>query len=189
MISDKELHKLLITKPEKGLEKLMDTYGGLAYVIVQSKASGTASMMDIEECVSDIFYEMYVKRDEIDLEKGTIKSFLAVIAARRAIDLFRRRSKESAVSAVLEELQVSGAEPAAEDYSVENTVINLETSALLIKAIKALGSPDSEIIIRKYYFGQSTKTIAQALNLKENTVDKKVSRGLVKLKKALGGVL
>jgi len=64
-----------------------------------------------------------------------------------------------------------------------------DTFETLINEIKALGEPDSEIIIRKYYFGQSTRLIARALKLKENTVDKKVSRGLQKLRQSLGGVL
>jgi RNA polymerase sigma-70 factor (ECF subfamily) len=51
-----------------------------------------------------------------------------------------------------------------------------------------LGEPDREIIIRKYYFGQKSKEIAGVLNLRENTVDKKISRGLKKLKILLGGV-
>ena len=52
-----------------------------------------------------------------------------------------------------------------------------------------LSEPDKEIFIRKYYLGQSTKIISKILGIKENTIDKKVSRGLLKLKNILKGVL
>ena len=63
-----------------------------------------------------------------------------------------------------------------------------ETRAQLIETIKKLGEPDSEIFIRKYYLGESTKEISKVLKIKGNTIDKRVSRGLGKLKKLLGEV-
>ncbi len=59
----------------------------------------------------------------------------------------------------------------------------------MINCIHSLGEPDSEIFIRRYYRGQSTKEIAEVFNLKENTVDKRISRGLKKLRNRFGGVL
>lgn len=49
----------------------------------------------------------------------------------------------------------------------------------------ALGRPDSEIFMRKYFYGQKRRDIAEELGMKTNTVDKIVSRGLVKLRKIL----
>jgi RNA polymerase sigma-70 factor (ECF subfamily) len=77
----------------------------------------------------------------------------------------------------------------ASNTDVEKDVIDSETNDLLIQEIKALGEPDCQIMIRKYYFGQSSRNISKILGMKENTVNKKVSRALVKLKEALGGVL
>lgn len=186
MLRDDEIVRLLTLKPEKGLEKLMDGYTGLAFSIVYGKLSNICSKEDIEECVSDIFYEIYKNRDSIDPEKGSLKALLCVISKRKAIDLYRKAIRQNQ-KLPAEEMEN---EPAGGDnYGVETAVINNETKNLLISEIKALGEPDSEIIIRKYYFGQSTKLIAKDLRLKENTVDKKVSRGLNKLRLALGGIL
>ena len=57
----------------------------------------------------------------------------------------------------------------------------------LLEALEGLGEPDREIFLRKYYLGQRTKEIARALNLRENTVDQKVGRGLKKLRVWLEG--
>lgn len=187
LLSDNEIIKLLINSPERGLETLMNTFIGLVYTIVYSKISGICSKEDIEECTSDIFYEIYKNRSSINLEKGSIKAYLSVIAKRKAIDIFRKSSKGIGRNLSIDDMDYDSI--AAENSDVEKLVVESESKAILIKAIKTLGEPDSEIIIRKYYFGQSTKLIAKSLKLKENTVDKKVSRGLNKLKQSLGGVL
>ncbi len=179
MVSDNELIKIILKKPEKGLDVLIDKYGGLIYTIVKSKIS---NLEDIEECVSDVFYDFYKNAAAFDEEKASLKTYLAVIAKRKAIDFYRKTSKNEKIYIDDAFEQISD-----EKYNVESEVISEETSNLLIKEIKELGKPDSEIFIRKYFFGESTKIISKALNIKENTIDKKISRGLVKLKKALGG--
>lgn len=187
LLSDIEIMELLISNPEKGLEELMNTYMGLVYTIVYSKLSGACSKEDIEECVSDIFYNVYKNYRLIDLSKGTIKAYLSVMAKRRGIDMYRRVSKGSEQHYSIDEMDYELADEKNKD--AETVTINSETKNTLINEIKALGEPDSEIFIRKYFFGQSSKLIARALKLKVNTVDKKVSRGLQKLKISLGGVL
>lgn len=184
MISDKDLLVLLQHNPERGLEQLIQSYSGLVYSIVYSKLA-KASAQDIEECVSDIIFELYKNRNCIDLQRGSIKAYLSVIAKRKAIDHFRKSTSTVQNISINDDKQ--GDLPANTDIEAE--IINKETRNLLIQEINALGKPDSEIFVRKYYLGQSTKSIAKSLHLKENTVDKRVSRGLIKLRKSLGGVL
>jgi RNA polymerase sigma-70 factor (ECF subfamily) len=178
---DESLLKELSLDPEKGLTRLMDTYMGLVYSIVKNKLGLIFGKEDIEECVSTVFFEFFKQRDSIDLSKGSIKSFLAVIAKRRAVDLYREKCK-----AVNKTEYIDGN---TFECVKELCMMDIETKHVLIEGIKDLGSPDSEIFIRKYYFGQSTKMIADLLGIKVNTIDKKISRGLVKLREALGGVL
>ena len=68
--------------------------------------------------------------------------------------------------------------------SEAGTIADRET---LLWALKELGEPDTQIFLRKYYLGQSTKEIAASLDIKENTIDKKVQRGLAKLRRLLEG--
>lgn len=180
MIADRELLALLDRHPEKGLRKLMDAYSGLVYAIVNSKLAGVCAREDVEECASDVIFEVYRSRASIDLNKGSLKAYLAVVAKRRAIDRFRRHKPGDGQAASLESLT---GEPAASGEAAN------ERRDALLSEINAMGEPDREIFIRKYYLGQSTRTIAEALRLKDNTVDKRVSRGLLKLRESLGGGL
>ncbi|BCZ47663.1 DNA-directed RNA polymerase sigma-70 factor [Clostridium gelidum] len=184
MISDIELLKLLNNKPETGLKMMMDNYMALIYTIIFNKLSGIYSKEDIEECVSDVFFEVFHYKNRIDLQKGSVKAFLAIIAKRKAIDMYRKNKNNQhiPIDDVSETLYTMVDE-------VADSILLKESNLLLIDAIKSLGEPDSEIIIRKYYLYQSSKDISKNIGLKVNTIDKKVSRCMQKLKKILGGIL
>ena len=185
MLDENEICSLLIRQPERGLERVMDQYMALVYTIVCGKLSSICDDQDIEECVNDIFYEVYKARQSIDLTKGSLKTWLAVLSKRKAIDVCRKRRHYAAN--VSFEAHSPDRLDAATD--VENAIIGREATDYLIHVINSLGEPDSQIIIRKYYFCQSTKDISKALGIKENTIDKRASRALNRLRLSLGGVL
>jgi len=168
MTTDKDLLLLLQNNPERGLDKLINIYSGLIYTIVYSKLANS-STQDIEECVSDIIFELYKNRSNIDLKKGSIKAYISIIAKRKAIDNFRKRDSKVPKISIDDEKQSDL--PA--NTNIEAEIINTEARNIIIQEINALGKPDSEIFIRKYYLGQSTKSIAKSLHLSENTVDKR----------------
>lgn len=182
MISDIELLKILNNKPETGLKIMMDDYMALVYTIIFNQLSNIYSKEDIEECVSDVFFEVFHYRNRIDLTRGSIKAFLAVIAKRKAIDMYRKNKNNThiPIEDIAESLFTASDE-------VADSILEKESNSVLIDAVKSLGEPDSEIIIRKYYFHQSSKDISKNIGIKVNTIDKKVSRCIQKLKKILGG--
>jgi len=181
--SEKELLSLLVRDPDVGLEKIMDRYMALSYAIVKGALSGILKNQDIEECVSDVFYEVYRSRHQIDLKKGTLKAYIAVISKRRAIDLLRKHKSAETLPYGEPENDVPS------EYNLEDEKIKNEASELLVKSIIELGEPDTQIIIRKFYFNQTSKEIGKALGIKENTINKRVARALEKLKNALGGII
>jgi len=183
--SDEMLAALLDTDPQQGYIELTDKYLGFVYKIAYSKLSGTCSKEDIEEFVCDIFYEFYCNREKINLDKGSIKALLAVFTKRRAINLFNKRMKgHEPFSLYDESLQdvLRGHE------NVEQQILQAETKKELIAAVKSLGTPDSEIIVRKHYLGQTLKEISMELDMKTKTVEKRYERALKKLRNVIGGV-
>ena len=55
----------------------------------------------------------------------------------------------------------------------------------LMRAIRSLGTPDSQIIIRKYFYAQTSKQIAQDIGMTDASVRKHISRALAKLRTML----
>lgn len=172
-MEEKKLLELLQKRPEEGMEAVMGHYMGLCYTIVGSRLSGFPQQ-DIEECVSDVFLEIYRRRERIDPGKGGFRAFLAIVANRKAIDRYNAAIKK-------------GTLPLEEEPQEKEKGLSFEEREALLQAIRTLGDPDEKILIWKYYFGYPTKEIARILELKENTVDQKVRRSLEKLRKTLQG--
>ncbi len=184
-LTDEEVLECFQKDAQMALSLLLDSYTPLVYTIVYSKVKTVCSQEDIEECVSDIFYKFYLQVLQIDLSKGTIKSYLSIIAKRHSINLYQSRFyiKNAPQTA----LDLKQHDQLDQKTNIEEELLQKENRQLIMEAVKSLGEPDSEIFIRKYFEGQNTKEIANQLAIKPNTVDKKISRGLKKLKMILGG--
>lgn len=182
--TDRELLLLLRKNPDRGMEECVRKYSGLLYHIVRGRLQGAAfSEEDLEDCVADSFCEFWESLGRFDESKGSIKAWLAAIAANNARDLVRKRKNE-ALSVSIED--DNAAEPASE-YSLEGDFETKEQRAELLAAVRSLESPDREIIIRKFYLQQSSKEIAEALSLSVSNVDTRTHRAVRKLRERLSG--
>ena len=59
----------------------------------------------------------------------------------------------------------------------------------LLAAVNALGEPDQEILLRRYYYQQKPKDIAVALDLSAKQVENRLFRAKLKLREQLEGGL
>ncbi len=183
-MKDEKLLALLKRDPEAGMTKLVDEYGGLVMAVVRGKLSGTRFCeADMEDCAAETFADIFARVDSLDLNEAGLKGRLCVIAKRKALDKLRLFYRESANTPLTPELAASVPAPGA----VEDTLTEAGNKRELIAAVKALGRPDSEILIRKYFLGQSSKQIAEALGLSAANVDTRTHRAVKKLKESLGG--
>ncbi|MDR7242747.1 sigma-70 family RNA polymerase sigma factor [Priestia megaterium] len=78
-------------KKEKGLELLIDQYGGLITSIVR-KHLGTLKSYE-EECINDVLLAVWHHIDRFDSEKNTFKNWVAAVAKYKAIDYQRKYIK------------------------------------------------------------------------------------------------
>lgn len=184
-VTDTELLTALQEHPEQGCQYLLHEYTGLVLAICRKKLNGCCTGEDIEELTSDILFEFYQKREQLSAERGSIRGLLAVMANRRCIDFYRTmRARGRADSQPLELPEDTYADTAE---TPEERVITAERRNTLLKAIAALGEPDKEIIISKYYYGETSAEIADRLSMRTGTVEMRLSRARQKLKAMLGG--
>lgn len=180
-MTEETLLESLQNRPKDGIRMLTEQYGGLVYALTWRRLQGRLPKEDIEECVSDIFFEVYQCRDKIDLEKGSVKAFLLIVAERRAIKYYERKAKPyDTVALDSEEGMVLQSA-----VDVEQEVERKEESRRLMDAIQALGEPGGTIMIQKYYYGMTAKEIGKNLGMSKNAVEKRIKRGLEKLKTVL----
>jgi len=173
-MQDTELLAMLRKTPEAGLTAVMKQYTAYVYTIAAGHLRQAGTAEDIEETVSDVFVTFYRWQQTHDTAGINLRALLAVIAKRQSINRFYALTRHP-TSEPIENLQ--NILPAYENSPDEQI--------LLMQTVESLGNPDSEIILRRFYFGQSSKEIGTALDMKPNTVDKRLSRSLLKLREML----
>ena len=172
-MEDKELLRLLKYSPQEGLAAVVKQYSAYVYKIAYTRLGRVCSREDIEEAVSDIFMRFFLASQNETTQIRSVCAYLSAISQRHCINIFNRQIRRS---------------PEVPLDEIENTVcddITAESNYELIDAVQSLGEPDSDIIIRRYYFGQPVSEIANDLHIRSNTVSQRLSRGLKRLRKIL----
>lgn len=177
-MNDNQLILLLKNSPSEGLAKAIDLYGGQVKWIA-AKIIGTDRHGDIEECVSDTFLKLWQNIDRYDESSGVaLRSYLFGIARHTALD-FRRKNEKASSLIPLEENELEVSVDFADEMSRKANQLILQES------IDAMGEPDRQIFILRYFLGERVAAIAQKLALPEKTVENKLYRGKKTLKSHL----
>lgn len=180
-MTQEEILVLMKTDPEKGMLNLTEQYTALVWKVIWGKLSGICSSEDVEETVSDVFLDFYRKHSTVDLTKGSLASFLITLAQRRAIDEFRRVMRQKSIEKAMNE------KSEIISLQTENTVLKNEEREFLLGSILSLGEPDSTIIYRKFYYGETYSEIGNRLGLSENAVNKRYLKAIDKLSNMMKG--
>lgn len=174
---DEKLLELIRTDVNAGMERLIREYSGLVFSVCRARLEKVCDSSEVEDCVSEVFLKFYAGLGSFK-PKASIKTYLCVIARNTALNCLRARGGFTPVEELSLELP-SGVDAAEE-------VVRKRLLEQALREIERLGSPDSEILIRKYYLGFDSKTIARELGLTVSNVDTRAHRALKKLKKTLG---
>lgn len=110
------------------------------------------------------------KINENDCHKT--KAFLVIVVENAAIDIYRRRKRESAVSFEEMEPVLAGNEDGGQSNAI-------------IRAICRLPAAYSTVLRLKYSHGYENEEIAAILNISEENVRQRLSRGKKKLAQLL----
>lgn len=183
-MDDKTLLNLIENDPNSGIEQLINQYGGIVYTVIKNRLDGFDCLTsDIEDCAADVFSNFFTEIYRYDPEKSSIKTYLCVMARNHAINVAKKRSFLKSIS-----LDHSQALLEIEDnVMIDSKLLEDELRKEVIKAVENLGEPDSSIIFRKFYYGESSKEIAKALGISVSNVDTRTHRSLNKLRKMFGG--
>ena len=112
-----------------------------------------------------------------------LKSYIGVIAKRRAIDAYRRLASSSGRSVSIDD--EDNFHEIASDTDIQKKAEISDRNSILINKVKELGEPDSTIIIQQYYYNRTASEIAKAISMTAAAVQKRSVRARSKLKELL----
>lgn len=164
---------------QKARRSLFDEYCNYVYAVVMNKLRICGTREDIDECVSDIFIEIYRNIENSGYPSGDLKNFIGMVAKRRAIDAYRKISLRSERNISMDDESFS--EPAADVNIIENAE-KKERNTILLNKVKELGEPDSTIIIQQFFYNRTAAEIAKNVSMTAAAVQKRSIRARNKLK-------
>lgn len=175
--TDTELYRLLKAGQADVLGILYDRHVGLVY--------GTAIKIltdpqEAEDLTQDIFL-MLAKKCSYDPDRGSLRTFLAILTRSRSIDRLRSRtSSRDSLRRWQTNQSPEGGVDSPSEYASQ-----LEQSQEVQAALTQLSSDQQQILRLAYYEGLSQSQIAEQLNLPLGTVKTRARRGLIKLRQTL----
>lgn len=181
-MTDSQLRREMKKSPQKAQTDFFNEYCGYVYAIVANKLKNCGNSYDIEECVADSFKAFFELIEEKSEFEGDLKGILGTIARNKAISVFRKLTYRQSREKSIEDDDFN------EMRSEENVAQNAEKSIMretILRCVKRLGKPDSDIIIQSYFYGRTSAQIADSLNLTDGGVQKRIQRARKKLKKLL----
>jgi RNA polymerase sigma-70 factor (ECF subfamily) len=177
MQDGEEIRSRLLSKDEKILELLIERYHKLLWLIAESTLSGIGGSEDVEECVSDVYIRLWRKPGAFDPDRGTIKTYLSVMAKSISLNRYKTMAKHrEAVGNIAE---------AGYGEDISELVCREETNGQLLDAICGLRDPDPEIFIRRYIFGEKASAVASRLGMTTKDIENRLYRGKNKLRNIL----
>lgn len=171
---DENLIELIKREDFQGLELLIEEYGSSIMKTISSVLSYPYEKSSIDDVMNETLYQIFTKIHTYNPEKSSLQTWLLVVARNRSIDekrkLFRQRNT------TVNDDEEGGGE--------EARVLEKES---FLELIDRLSEEDQKIFLYCYFYQFSAKEIAEILNLSEEKIYNRLSRGRKKLKEMSRG--
>ena len=164
-------------RSEAAIDEVITKYSKLLWSVAGAVLNNIGSTQDVEECVADAFIYLWEHPEKYNPQRGKLKTWLSVIARTQAVNRCREIAKRNIVP--LEDTDF------IDQLGIVDTFLEAETRRALLAAVNALGEPDREILIRRYYYDQKPKEIALALDISVKQVDNRLYQTKLKLRESL----
>jgi RNA polymerase sigma-70 factor, ECF subfamily len=175
--ADTDLVRSFIRRDRRAAEEMYSRYAprifGLGMVML-----GNAGQA--EDLVQDTFVKVWRKADSYQPSRGSLDTWVLLIARSLAIDTIRRRVLETRVMAREEHASETSFEPGPEDVAE-----TLDLSQRARRAMAAL-SPSQRAALELAYFGGKTSAeVAELEGIPVGTAKTRIRTALMKLREAL----
>jgi RNA polymerase sigma factor (sigma-70 family) len=132
---ERRLHASLIAGEEGALTELYERYGALVFAVAVRLVRDPATAEDV---VQEVFVQVWRQPAGFDPAAGTLPTWLAMLARRRAIDAIRRSARQQRRADAETEAVPAGPDPA--EAAVEAALTTSVRAAVAALPERVLGN-------------------------------------------------
>ena len=176
--TDIELLSAIRLKQMRGLDVLYDRYGRLVYSVSLRVLNNAEEAEDITQ---EVFLKLWQHCDIYKSDRGSLSSFLAVMARSRSLDRLRSRKSHHRR---LHQWHLDHHTITKHTSPFESATLE-ERSQLVKSALENLSKAEQEVLEQAYYNGLSQSEIAKRNDIPLGTVKSRSRQALKKLRNAL----
>ena len=167
---------------ETALAALYDQHAGLVYGLARRVTRDDHLAQDITQ---EVFAYLWELPDRVDLARGSLRSYLSVVAHRRAVDEVRRSTRRNRT-----ELAGAGTEVAdGPEGDIVDAAAHAWTSERVAESLAQLPNDQRVVIQLAYFEGQTYTQVAMTLGIPEGTAKSRLRLALARLRVLLGDEL
>jgi len=175
--SESELISEIKKRNLNAYEFLIKEYTRPVYYLGYNILNIGNSKEDIEECVADVFLEVWLKINEFDSGRSNFRTWILILTKYKALTYKRKLNKNHLEN--IDDYQIE------EHDVVEKQMIDRETQEKLLETINSFNRTDKELFIRRYFCNEKISDIMQSLGLSRSAVDNRLLRGRKRIKEVL----
>lgn len=170
----------LLARDSKALSALYDLYGNIIYSMARRIVRSPG---DAEEVTQEVFLYAWEKADRFDPSRGSLLTWLGILARSRGIDRLRQQQSQQRRKDGLSIDQAS--ELPARESDPDRELDLLETRHLVQEALGQLSKEQREPIEIAYFEGLTQTEIATRLDKPLGTIKTRMRQGMIRLREAM----
>jgi RNA polymerase sigma-70 factor, ECF subfamily len=176
-VTDALLAARLAAGDERALGEIFDRLGAVVYGASLRVLGDAAAAQDVAQ---DVFVELWCHPSRYDPAAGTLRTYLAMLARHRAIDLVRGELRRIARQERNHRLSPEQPPPLPSDE-----VVAAEAASMVRAAVELLPEGQRQVIELAYFGGLSYREVAVAAGIPEGTAKSRLRLALARLETVL----
>ncbi len=177
-MSDADLLRRIASGDEDALITIHRSYANLVFSVAMRVLGNQA---DAEEISQDVFMTLWKKGSTYESDKGSLSTWLGVIARRKAIDLVRKRAGREDHTSLDEYAEILHVSPNGIAPHTSDVAADIDLSV----AMKDLPGEQRECVDLLYFGGLTQQELSDHLKIPLGTVKSRVRLAMDKLREAM----
>ena len=178
--TDAMLVARLVAGDDSALGLVYDRFGSLVFGLARSVSHDEQISREVSQ---DVFTHLWEFPGRVDLSRGSLKSYLATLAHRRAVDAVRRSERHIRTEGRVRAQSAPVA--AASDVAVLDATARVWQAERLTALMDLLPADQREALRLAYFEGCTYRQVASQLGIPEGTAKSRLRLALARLRDQL----